>query len=91
MKGAMDHYYASFPDFNATNEEFIVSGNKVVVRSTIRATQRGEFASVKPAGKAVQIMAVDIHELCAGKVVKTWHVEDWLSGLYQMNALPLAR
>ncbi len=88
MKGAMDHYYASFPDFSATNEEFIVSGNKVVVRSTIRATHSGEFASIKASGKAVQIMAIDIHQLCAGKIVKTWHVEDWLTGLFEMGALP---
>lgn len=89
MKGALEHYYASFPDLNVTNEDFIVQGNKVVVRSTIRATHLGNFASVQPSNKPIQIMAVDIHELCNGKVVQTWHVEDWLSGMFQMGALPL--
>lgn len=89
MKGALDHYYASFPDLNVTNEDFIVQGNKVVVRSTIRATQLGNFASIQPSNKPIQIMALDVHELCNGKVVQTWHVEDWLSGMFQMGALPL--
>lgn len=89
MKDAMDGYYSSFPDFTATNEDFVATGNKVVVRSTIRATQEGEFSSVKPSGKKIEVMAIDIHELCGGKVVRTWHVEDWLSGLFQMSALPM--
>lgn len=91
MKAALDFYYASFPDLNVTNEEFITHGNKVVVRSTIRATQRGDFASIPASNKPIQIMAIDIHELCNGKVVQTWHVEDWLTGLFEMNALPLKK
>lgn len=91
MKGAMDFYNASFPDFKATNEDFIVQGNKVVVRSTITATQKGEFATVPASNKPIKIMAIDIHELCNGKVVKTWHVEDWLNGLFAMGALPLKK
>lgn len=33
-------------------------------------------------------MAIDVHELCNGKIVQTWHVEDWLSGMFEMGALP---
>lgn len=91
MKAAMDAYYASFPDFTATNEAFLTSGNKVVVRSTIRATQSGEFSTVPASGKKIEIMAIDIHEVCNGKVARTWHVEDWLGGLFQMGGLPLAK
>ena len=90
MKTAMAGYYASFPDFHVANEDFVAQGDKVVVRSTITATQRGAFAGVPPSGKTFRIMAVDIHQICDGRVVKTWHVEDWLSGLFQMGALPPA-
>lgn len=88
MKAAMDGYYASFPDFKVTNEDFVTEGNKVVVRSTIRATHKGEFAGVKPSGKPIQIMAIDLHTVCNGLITKTWHVEDWLTGLFEMGALP---
>ncbi len=91
MKGAVDGYFNSFPDFNVMNQDVIAEGDKVVVRSTIRATQRGAFASVAPSNKPFTIMAIDIHQVCNGRVVQTWHVEDWLSGLFQMGALPPAR
>jgi len=88
MRAAMDGYYKSFPDFNPVNADFIVEGNKVVVRSTIHCTQEGEFAGVRPSGKKIEVMAVDIHEISGGKIIKTWHVEDWLSGMFQMGGLP---
>ena len=89
MKAATDEYYKSFPDFTPTNADFIAQGDKVVVRSMITATQAGPFASVPASGKKLTLMAIDIHKVCNGKIVQTWHVEDWLSGLYQMGALPL--
>lgn len=88
MKGAMAGYYASFPDFHVVNEDFVAQDDKVLVRSTIRATQRGSFAGAPPGGKAFTIMAMDLHEICHGQVIKTWHVEDWLSGLFQMGVIP---
>lgn len=88
MKGAMAGYYASFPDFHVVNEDFVAGGDKVVVRSMIHATQRGTFAGVPASGKPVAIMAIDVHQICNGRVVKTWHVEDWLTGLFEMGALP---
>lgn len=91
MKGAMDHYFESFPDFTLKNEDFIVSGNKVVVRSVLHATQRGDFSSIKASGKPIEVMTIDIHEICNGKVVQTWHLEDWLAGMFQMGVLPLQK
>lgn len=90
MKGAMAGYYATFPDFRVVNADFVAQDGKVLVRSTIRATQRGSFAGIPATDKAITIMAMDLHEICHGRVVRTWHVEDWLSGLFQMGALPLS-
>lgn len=88
MKAAMDGYYSSFPDFTPKNEDFWASGDKVVVRSTITGIQRGAFAGVPASGNKITIMAIDIHRFCKGRIVQTWHVEDWLSGLFQMGGLP---
>lgn len=90
MKSAMAGYYTSFPDFHVVNDDFVAQDGKVLVRSTIRATQRGSFAGAPASDKAFTIMAMDLHEICKGRVVKTWHVEDWLSGLFQMGVLPPA-
>jgi steroid delta-isomerase-like uncharacterized protein len=91
MKGIMDVYWASFPDLNVVNEDFVIQGNKVAVRSTVHATHKGDFATVKASGKPIAILAIDIHEICDGRIIKTWHAEDWLSGLFQIGGLPVAR
>jgi predicted ester cyclase len=69
-----------------TNDEIIEAGDKVVVRSTIEGTQAGPFAGFPSKGRPFKIMAIDIHQFKDGKVVKTWHIEDWLSGLFQMGS-----
>ena len=79
-------FHSVFKNPKFTNDDILESGNKVIVRSTIEGTQEGDFAGVASKGRAVKIMAIDIHEFKGGKVVKTWHVEDWLSGLFQMGA-----
>lgn len=87
-KKMLGHYHAAFPDLHATNNDFIASGDKVVVRSTITGTQRGEFVGVKATDKSVKMQAIDIHQVCDGRIVQTWHVEDWLNGMFQLGILP---
>ncbi len=88
MKGALDGFISSFPDFRVRNEDLIANGDKVVVRSTITATQHRVFAGLPATGKPLKIMAIDIHKICNGRVLQTWHVEDWLSALFQIGAMP---
>ena len=79
-------FHRVFKNLKFTNDDILESGSKVIVRSTIEGTQAEDFAGIPSKGRLVQIMAIDIHEFRDGKVVKTWHVEDWLSGLFQMGA-----
>jgi hypothetical protein len=32
------------------------------------------------------IQTIDIHELNDGKIIRTWHSEDWLTALHQLGA-----
>ena len=88
MKSALDGFYAAFPDFHVKNEDIIADGDKVVVRSTITATQRGAFSGIAATGKPLEIMAIDIHQICHGRLTQTWHLENWLSALFQIGAMP---
>jgi len=88
MKKMMDAFDAVFRDFYTKNEDFIVSGDKVVVRSTATGTQRGTLFGVPPKNQVISIDTVDIHQICAGRIVRTWHVENWLSVLFQIGLLP---
>lgn len=75
-----------FANLKITNDEILVAGNKVIVRSTVEGDQVGDFAGLPAKGRHIRIMAIDIHEFKNGKVIRTWHVEDWLRGLGQMGA-----
>jgi len=77
----------TFPDLKVTIKEILQDGNKVVVRSEIAGTQRTTFVGVPSKDRRMTIQAVDIHEVRGGKIVRTWHTEDWMTGLHQLGAL----
>ena len=77
----------SFPDFKIVVEDVIQEGNKVVVRSHITATQKGAFMGFPASGRSISIQAVDIHEVQDGKIARTWHTEDWMTGLRQLDLI----
>ena len=78
----------AFPDFDIRIEDIIADGDKVVVRSRITGTQKLAFAGIPARGGHLDIQAVDIHEFKDGRVVRTWHTEDWMTGLRQLGAGP---
>jgi len=41
---------------------------------------------IPPKNRKLAIQAIDIHEVRNGKIVRTWHTEDWLTGLHQLGA-----
>lgn len=79
-------FHKMFPDLKVVNEDIIDAGDKVIVRSTLSGIQAAAFAGFASKGKPFTIMAIDIHQFKDGKVIKTWHLENWLSGLFQMGA-----
>ena len=86
FKTMIGGFNKTFSGLKVTNDDIIESGDKVVVRSTIEGTQAGDFAGFPSKGKPFKTMAIDIHQFKDGKVIKTWHIEDWLGALFQMGA-----
>ena len=87
FKKMIPGFAAIFKNGNLKIEDIIQEGNKVAVRSTYTATQVGPFAGFPAKGRPFTIMTIDIHEFNKdGMVQKTWHLEDWLGGLFQMGA-----
>lgn len=74
------------PDLNWVVEEMIQEGNKVVVRSRATGTPVGPLFGVDGKGKSFDILAIDIHTIEDGKIVRTYHVEDWAGALRQLSA-----
>ena len=76
----------AFPDLNVRIEEMLQDGNKVIVRSEITGIHRGPFMGITPKHRKLAIQAIDIHEVRNGRIVRTWHTEDWMTGLHQLGA-----
>jgi steroid delta-isomerase-like uncharacterized protein len=75
----------AFPDLDIKIEDVLQEGNKVIVRSTISGTQRGALMAFPPKNRKMSIQAIDIHEFRGGRIVRTWHTEDWMTGLHQLG------
>ena len=74
------------PDMNWEIAEMIVAGDRVIVRGRASGTPKGPLFGVDGQGKSFEIMSIDIHTIADGKVVKTYHVEDWAGALQQLSA-----
>jgi steroid delta-isomerase-like uncharacterized protein len=75
----------AFPELDIKIEDVLQEGNKVIVRSMISGTQRGALMGFPAKDRKMSIQAIDIHEFKEGKIVRTWHTEDWMNGLHQLG------
>jgi predicted ester cyclase len=81
---------AVFSQYSFATQDVVATGDKVVVRSLVTAVQVAPFLGVAPGETPVTFQTIDIHQLGAdGKLAQSWHVEDWMSFLFQRGALPL--
>lgn len=77
-----------YPDIHLTVEDLIAEGDKVVGRTTVTATHRGEFMGVAPTGKSVTYNEIFIFRFAGGRVVETWGVVDVYSQMKQIGVIP---
>lgn len=66
----------------------VAEGDKVAIRSTLRATQQAEFLGIPPTGKKIEVETMDIVRIVDGKQVEHWRLGDVLGMLQQLGAIP---
>jgi predicted ester cyclase len=76
----------SVPDLKWEIKEVLVSGNQVTVRGEATGTPAGEFMGAPHSGKSFKLMSIDVHTLEGGKMVRSYHIEDWLGAVRQLSA-----
>lgn len=76
----------SVPDLKWEIKEIAVSGNQVTVRGEATGTPAGEFMGAPHSGKSFKLMSIDVHTLEGGKMVRSYHVEDWIGAVRQLSA-----
>lgn len=83
--GQMGGFAQLIPDLNWAVEDMLQDGDTIIVRSRATGTPVAPFFGVDGQGRSFDIMTIDIHELADGKIVKTYHVEDWSTALAQLS------
>jgi steroid delta-isomerase-like uncharacterized protein len=74
-----------YPDIHLTVEDLIAEGDKVVGRTTVTGTHRGEFMGLPPTGKSVTYNEIFIFRFVDGKVAETWGVVDVFAQMRQLG------
>ncbi|MEM6771687.1 MAG: ester cyclase [Bacteroidota bacterium] len=76
------------PDLKWSVQEMLVDGNRVIVRSIASGTPNspeGHFFGVPTkGGKKFEVPTIDIHTIEDGKMVSSFHVEDWATAMQQV-------
>jgi len=76
---------ARLPDFRFDIREILVSGSRIIVRSQATGAPTEPFMGLAPEGRSFAIMTLDVHEVEGGKIVRTYHIEDWGGAARQLR------
>ena len=74
------------PDLKWEIKELLVSGDRVIVRGEASGTPAGTFMGLPPGGTSFRVMSIDLHTIKDGKIVRTYHLEDWMGAVRQLSA-----
>jgi predicted ester cyclase len=80
--------HSAFPDFQATIEDIVAEGDKVVIRQTWTGTHMGEFMGIPETGNSVSFGVIDILRIAGGKCVEHWGQMDNMALMQQLGVIP---
>lgn len=86
MFRTLKHFAEVVPDLCWEPQEILKCGNRYTVRSRASGTPTGPFLGVEPpTGRRFEIMSIDILTVDDGRVVHSWHIEDWAAAIRQLT------
>jgi len=88
LKQAMVALRQAFPDLHVTVDEMLSDGDKVVIRSTMKGTHKGNFMNIPATGKQMSVEGIDIVRISNGRAVEHWGVTDNLTMMQQLGLVP---
>jgi steroid delta-isomerase-like uncharacterized protein len=86
MPGQIEAFRRAFPDYDVTNEDLVIADDRVAVRNTVTGTHQGAFMGHAATGRRITIRTMDIHQVRDGRIVTTWHLEDFAGLIAQLTA-----
>ena len=84
-------FFEALPDLEATMDDLVVNGDRVVGRFTYRGTHRGEFFGVPASGRRLEMRSIDIWRVSDGELAEHWDELNTLDLFRQFGPLALFR
>ncbi len=82
----VEFFWKLIPNLKWEPQDFVVDGNKVVVRSIASGSPVGSFMGMELDGsRSFKIDTTDIHELEGGRIARVHHLEDWATAIKQLS------
>ncbi len=88
MKQFIREMRSGFPDGRITVDDVVSERDRLAVRWTFRGTHTGDWQGLPATGRPVEFAGFDIFRLEDGRFAEVWHLEDMLTMLRQVGAIP---
>lgn len=79
-----------FPDMHIEPAHLVADDDHVCIAYTLTGTHDGEFQSLAPTGKKIEVRGVQIGRFVNGEIVERWGSTDELGLMGQLGAGPAA-
>jgi len=76
----------AIPDLRWEITEIVRAGDRIIVRGEASGTPAADFQGLPHSDRPFRIMSIDVHTLAAGKLARSYHVEDWMGAARQVQA-----
>ena len=81
-------FFSALPDLEATMEDLVIAGDRVVGRFVYRGTHSGEFMGIPATGRRVELRSIDIWRVDDDMFVEHWDELNTLEFFAQMGVGP---
>ncbi|WP_433662831.1 ester cyclase [Nocardia sp. CA-128927] len=89
---ALEHVWAmllqAFPDIHVAVEDLIAKGDRVVCRSVVTGTHKGDFHGLAPTGNSVTYNEVFFLRFANNRITEIWGLVDTLTLRQQLGLIP---
>jgi steroid delta-isomerase-like uncharacterized protein len=75
----------AFADFKVEILEILDATPKYVVRTKMSGRHQADFFGIPSTDKNISFNTIDIHEVADGKILRSWHIEDFAGAMKQMK------
>ncbi|MFQ6552676.1 ester cyclase [Aestuariibius insulae] len=85
---AFQGFAAGVPDVTYEVLAIYIADDIATVRGTVSGIHEGPLFGIPASGARVEFGAIDVHRIDGGRIVESWHSEDFATMLRQIGALP---